>query len=511
MVIQTLFLPLTQGQATPITSAEKEAVIQRVGEILRTKAIISVNFPNDALYKIWEEFWYSDKYDPLWGAFKHRLSITTDREKFHVSLGYLMEALNGHLSLGEAKEELKDFLKSIASMMGFEFKEKEDTPSPYQEYEVTAGCWQGHTFRFPPKNEELAPTMAVITKAPKGEELLPGCPMKSLLKWHFTFYKDDSDAKRITYEFDPHQLLPHLEDTQPQQESTLKEPILQDDLLILSSLEDDQYNKNKVEETMRSLILNEKTPNLIIDLRGNLGGTVVNMEHFLSFFLPLNTRYRECITRKGKKIPCYIEEPSHIPQPKFSGKLAILIDMNTASASEIAAHTLRAFLRKEGRVVIIGQRSRGITAVVRQLKLSDTVVSGFHIIYPSYATLLADPENPDQLTEDLEGTGITPDIEVVDPQNTEECLQRAREWFENPRNYPIFRSRPPSPEELLQNIPENVILITPYHAITRLDRIVPGRHIDESRVGEVMLYPNSRLRLIRFDRNHYPYTGSPLY
>lgn len=107
-------------------------------------------------------------------------------------------------------------------------------------------------------------------------------------------------------------------------------------------------------------------PNIILDLRKNLGGYVVTCQNIVEYFLPankpyLNTQFR-LIDTINNNIPdtgTYVRAwQSTIDGNAWENKrVAVLIDSNTASAAEILAVALRDGLQNDAR--LIGRKSFG--------------------------------------------------------------------------------------------------------------------------------------------------------
>jgi carboxyl-terminal processing protease len=177
------------------------------------------------------------------------------------------------------------------------------------------------------------------------------------------------------------------------------------------------YDRDRVEKLMKDA---QKSRNLILDLRDNGGGAVVNLEHLLGMLCPpdkpigtfisksLVRRYAEETGEDGKdlaKVAAWsdqkIKPRLNRRVPRYKGNLAVLVNRWSGSASEIAA----AALRDNAGAKVIGTKSAGAVLVSVIVPASN----GFMLQYP-----LSDYVTISGLR--LEGNGVTPDIEVADPK-----------------------------------------------------------------------------------------------
>ncbi|MCB8932768.1 MAG: S41 family peptidase [Fimbriimonadaceae bacterium] len=179
------------------------------------------------------------------------------------------------------------------------------------------------------------------------------------------------------------------------------------------------YDRKNVEELMEQAA---KAKNLIVDLRSNGGGAVVNMTHFLSLLMPPGTPIGSFITKRT--VERFVEDtqgdpndvvaiakwsPSKLRTMKgriepFTGKVAILLNEGSGSASEIAAAALKDNLEAP----IVGHPSAG--AVLASIMVP--LPQGFMLQYPitDYVTLKG---------LRLEGNGLKPDVEAPTPRYNE--------------------------------------------------------------------------------------------
>lgn len=187
------------------------------------------------------------------------------------------------------------------------------------------------------------------------------------------------------------------------------------------------YDRANIEALIKEA--NAKAKNLILDLRSNGGGAVNNLNHLLSLFLPAGTQYGTFISRRT--FEDYVKEhPSETPSaekiaewtprkanarkldtPPFKGKIAVLINRGSASASEICAAALKELRDAE----VVGTRTAGavLSSVFRP------IAEGFSLQHPvsDYVTikgqrLEANPVLPTQeVTAVRRGDGPDPVLE----------------------------------------------------------------------------------------------------
>ena len=171
---------------------------------------------------------------------------------------------------------------------------------------------------------------------------------------------------------------------------------------------------------------------LVLDLRGNPGGLMNEAVDLLSLFIPKGT---EVVSTKGKlkqasSVSKTGKEPLDLDIP-----IAVLVNGNSASASEIVAGSLQDL----DRAVIIGERTfgKGLVQVIRDLPYGSSlkvttskyyIPSGRCVQAINYQQRSADgrPERiPDSLTHVFhtaagrpvrDGGGVTPDVTVDEPQ-----------------------------------------------------------------------------------------------
>lgn len=170
------------------------------------------------------------------------------------------------------------------------------------------------------------------------------------------------------------------------------------------------YDRANIEKLVGEA--NVKAKNLVLDLRSNGGGAVNNLNHLLSLLMPEGTTYGTYVSRRladnyAKEMP---DKPvtaeaiaswapnkaktRKLTTDPFKGKIAVLINRGSASASEIVA----AALQENVNAKLVGGKSAG--AVLSSVFIP--LVEGFSIQIPvsDYITvkgrrLEANPLEPD--------------------------------------------------------------------------------------------------------------------
>jgi carboxyl-terminal processing protease len=172
------------------------------------------------------------------------------------------------------------------------------------------------------------------------------------------------------------------------------------------------YDRKNIEALVTQA--NAKAKYLVIDLRSNGGGAVANLNHFLSLLIPDGTPVGTFLGRsvvddylkehpEGKQDPLAIAAwaPRKFKTNKrevtpFTGKIAVLINRGSASASEICSAAL-----KDCRdAVLVGGNSRGAVLASVYARLP----GGFELQYPiqDYVTIKGERLEANPRVVDLE-------------------------------------------------------------------------------------------------------------
>jgi carboxyl-terminal processing protease len=145
------------------------------------------------------------------------------------------------------------------------------------------------------------------------------------------------------------------------------------------------------------------TPGMVIDLRGNPGGSVHAVNAMLERFFPGKAELGSATTRTGKPISMLFGAVEIIKlqtevegrEDAYKGPVAILTDARSASGSELFAGTLQAV----GRAVVVGQRTCG--CLLGFLGYAQ-VPGGAELAYSEVGFVLANGKR-------IEGVGVIPD------------------------------------------------------------------------------------------------------
>lgn len=184
------------------------------------------------------------------------------------------------------------------------------------------------------------------------------------------------------------------------------------------------YDRDNVESLMKQA---SKYKNLILDLRDNGGGAVINLQHLLGMLVPDDEAVGTFVSRRlaneyvektgGKETEvvkiaewsrgeekwgsAQIKPFKNRNVPVFKGNVAVLVNRFSGSASEICAAALHDLIGAE----VIGTKSAGAVLV----SVIADIPYGFTLQYPimDYVTVKG---------LRIEGNGVSPTAEVEDPK-----------------------------------------------------------------------------------------------
>jgi carboxyl-terminal processing protease len=175
-------------------------------------------------------------------------------------------------------------------------------------------------------------------------------------------------------------------------------------------------------EALEALEALKSAPGLVIDLRGNPGGSAHAVNLMLRRFFPNRAELGSTVTRTGRPIALFmgaveiIKLKSVVPgdQDAYKGPVAILVNSGSASASELFASTMQA----AGRASIVGQPSCG--CLLGFLGYA-RIPGGAELAYSEVGFRLPNGKR-------IEGEGVIPDAMVpLDPRDLQVNRDRALE------------------------------------------------------------------------------------
>jgi carboxyl-terminal processing protease len=142
-----------------------------------------------------------------------------------------------------------------------------------------------------------------------------------------------------------------------------------------------------------------KYPALIVDLRGNPGGSVETLKNLVGGLFDKDVKIADRVGRKETK-----PEVAKAGRHPFSGKLVVLVDSRSASAAELFARVIQ--LEKRG--VVVGDRTSG--SVMEARHYNEKIGVDTVLFYGASVT-----ESDLVMTDgkSLEHKGVTPDETVL--------------------------------------------------------------------------------------------------
>jgi carboxyl-terminal processing protease len=191
----------------------------------------------------------------------------------------------------------------------------------------------------------------------------------------------------------------------------------------------DQFAESSAKEMDNALwkLHEQGMQSLILDLRGNPGGLLTTAIELSDRFLPGGT----IVSTKGRTANDNSEEVAQYAQT-WKTPLVVLIDHNSASASEIFA----AAIQENGRGVIVGEKSYG-KGTVQTLFPLQSVSSALRLTTAKFYS----PEG-----REMAGVGVTPDIKVTtnvnDATGADAALQAALRAATDPNVMNMAGTRP---------------------------------------------------------------------
>jgi carboxyl-terminal processing protease len=157
----------------------------------------------------------------------------------------------------------------------------------------------------------------------------------------------------------------------------------------------------------RQLKEHRKAPAVVIDLRHNLGGSVLALDFVAGEFFNQGFDYAVMVDRSGhhRNLQVLMFGSAH-----YRGRVAVLVDRLSASAAEILAATLQ----ERHRATVIGRKTSGYVLFARMRSLPDGGMLEW-----------SEDDLRTMQGRRLEGNGVTPDVET--PPATVDDLRAGRD------------------------------------------------------------------------------------
>ena len=165
------------------------------------------------------------------------------------------------------------------------------------------------------------------------------------------------------------------------------------DQLLIWKMNEFDLTDSQIDEAMSRA---KKHKHLILDLRGNAGGWVTTITRIVANLFDHDIKIADSKSRKETK-PLMAKSRG---EKAYTGKLTILVDSRSASASEVLARTVQ--LEKRGNV--IGDRTAGAVMTSRQY---DDEIGIDVVVFYGLSVTVSDLIMPDG--NSLEHHGVTPD------------------------------------------------------------------------------------------------------
>jgi carboxyl-terminal processing protease len=171
---------------------------------------------------------------------------------------------------------------------------------------------------------------------------------------------------------------------------------MEDDSRKVGYIKLEQFGDSSVRDLDAALMSlhNQGMKSLVLDLRGNPGGLLTAAIAISDRFLPSGT----IVSTKGRTPADNTQEQAQYAQT-WKVPLVVLIDRNSASASEILA----AAIQENGRGIVVGERSYG-KGTVQTLFPLQSAPAGLRLTTAKFYS-------PDG--REMSGSGVTPDVKVM--------------------------------------------------------------------------------------------------
>ncbi len=183
-------------------------------------------------------------------------------------------------------------------------------------------------------------------------------------------------------------------------EPTLFLKELSDSTLYLNLTKFSPTTLNEFADTASKLGAYPKARNLIIDMRGNIGGSFDIVPYLSGFFIGPN-QYAFDLFKKGEPIP-FKTPTQKIPELNAFKHIIVLIDGATQSSAELFASVLK----KYNKAVVVGTHSKGWGTIENTFPIATGLDDEKYTLFLVHSITLRDDGEP------IEGRGVDPNIDI---------------------------------------------------------------------------------------------------
>ena len=198
----------------------------------------------------------------------------------------------------------------------------------------------------------------------------------------------------------------------PVEVDTVYYEMLDDGIGYLQLTEFDSVSAGQMETALKAL-KKEGCQKLVLDIRNNPGGLLSSVLDVADLFIKKDLLIMSMEDKAGHVYEYYSEK-----KPVFTGDLVVLVNGNSASASEV----LTGCLKDHGRAVIMGEKTFG-----------KGIVQGFFTLSDGSAIKLTTEYYSTPSGQCIHKIGIEPDVAGADDPATEdvdELLEQAADYLE---------------------------------------------------------------------------------
>lgn len=157
---------------------------------------------------------------------------------------------------------------------------------------------------------------------------------------------------------------------------------------------------NEFVDTVKKMSAYPSARTLILDMRGNIGGSFDIVPYLSGFFIGPG-QYAFDLFKQGNYIP-FKTPTQKIPELSSLKQTIVLIDGNTQSSAELFASVLK----KYNKATIVGTHSKGWGTIENTFPLATSLGGDKYTLFLVHSITIRDDGEP------IEGRGVDPDIDI---------------------------------------------------------------------------------------------------